>query len=241
MLFLPFAQATHLPVDIIKGHLPKEVPHAGHINDSSPLPSSQDLIHQQIGKQKVTNMVGAELQLNPFGCCLVGCITHDAGIVDQDVNLIDTGIDLLCCLTDGDLRGEIERDELGFDFGVELVDFFDHGCGLGFSATSEDDQLGVSIGQRNGCVGSDTAGTGTGDEDWVMLVSGCHETCGWMDVVAEDSPVLPSTLWGNVSTTSWPVVLMWNCGILSFRLISFGGLSACRVEEMRRVGDGEVI
>lgn len=73
---------------------------AGDIHDSSRPPlrgfcGILQLIHEQIGEEKMPNMIGTKLDLNSFLRSLL-VQYHHAGVVDQYVHSIDFGLDLRC-------------------------------------------------------------------------------------------------------------------------------------------------
>lgn len=110
-------------------------------------------------------MVGAELALDAIISLGIVLDSHDTGVVEQDIDLADAGIDLGGGLADRLLVAEFERDVLCLDVGVGLLDLLEDWGNLAFATAGEDDLLGVRCRQCESGLGTQTAFAGTGDQD----------------------------------------------------------------------------
>lgn len=99
---------------------------------------------------------------------------HDAGAVDEDVDLLDLGVrqDLGRRGAHGGRAGQIQGHKFHLHFGVQVLDRGDDRVDLGLRAAWEDDLgWGPVAGQRDGRLGSDGVCARAGDED-CCFVSG---------------------------------------------------------------------
>jgi hypothetical protein len=110
-------------------------------------------------------VVLGELGFDSCFCCEVGWYAHYAGVVDEDIEMRDGGGDGYCRGADGGERGEVEGDEDGFCGGADGFDFLNHWSDFGFGTPEEEDCFWLSGGEGEGCLGSDAAAGGTGDDD----------------------------------------------------------------------------
>lgn len=82
--------------------------------------------------------------------------SHDGGIVDDDVDLVDAGVaqDVPGSPADRILAGELAEDQPGVDVGVEGPDLLDHGVDLGLVPRQEDEPGWGVAGEGGGYLGA---------------------------------------------------------------------------------------
>ena len=146
------------------------------------------------------NMAGGELHLVPVFGLLVFLDCHDAGAVDEEVDLGYQRLYFLRGGADRGIRAEVELDEMGFDGWVGFVDCGDDGGNLGLRAACKDDGGGLRVGDARGIFGCEAVDAGSGENNCGVLntrISGLSSA---------DIQVLSLTLSANFFTTSLPVV-----------------------------------
>ena len=92
--------SKYMKVPVLVSHTAMFESCACDIDDSSPVPSCNNLPNDQIGKQKMTNMIQTELHLNSILGCLESWNRHHASTIDQVVELLNAGVDLRSSFTD---------------------------------------------------------------------------------------------------------------------------------------------
>jgi hypothetical protein len=98
---------------------------------------SNDLAHEEVRKQEVTQMIGSELHFKSVcGLCVV-FYGHDTRIVDQDVKAVNAGVDRLRCLVYRGVVAEIERHDHNINLGINFLDLVHDRLDLGLTATGK--------------------------------------------------------------------------------------------------------
>jgi hypothetical protein len=145
------------------------VTRAGHVDDPCSLASCLDLAEQELGEQDMTKMVGCELQ---FNAALIGGEVldgHDAGVVDQNVQLVDGSIDLCCGRAHGVKVVKLDSYEGCFDLRINLLDFRNDRVNLGGGARKKKQLRRTCGGERQSRLRAQSAVAGASDEDWEIL------------------------------------------------------------------------
>lgn len=124
-----------------------------------------NLSHQQVRKQERPNMVGSKLALNTIGSLSIRIDSHNARIVDQNIDLFDQPIHLFGSHTDRSQVIEVQFDEVSVDFGVDLFDFFDYGRDPRLAAACQDELFGMAGCKSETCLFSQAAFARTSDND----------------------------------------------------------------------------
>lgn len=138
----------YLGVDIIKGDIGHLVTKTAHVQNQ--ITSCHDtLLDQQVRQKEMTEIVGCELALNAVLGQNKLSGGHDSSIIDEDVDMLCDGLDLLDGLANRLIAEKVELDKSDFDGGIGLLDLIDNGSDLGFVTTSEDDELWRGRGERN--------------------------------------------------------------------------------------------
>ena len=101
---------TYLETIIIEPHLLSLMPRAAHIDDPRALLGREQLGHDQIREQEMSDMVSGELGLQPVNALRIRH-GHDGRIIDQSVDGLSIRIDFLARLADLILRAEVELEE----------------------------------------------------------------------------------------------------------------------------------
>lgn len=152
----------YLEVPVIEADTGCLVAHAGDVDYAG---SFTELVGEEVGEKERADVVGSKLALDAvvgFGIFLDG---HDAGVVDQDIDLAHAGVDLGGGLANRLLIAKLEGDELSLDAGVHLLDLLEDGGNLPFTPASEDDFLGAGCCEGESSLGAQTAFAGAGDDD----------------------------------------------------------------------------
>ena len=135
-----------------------------HIDDPRTWSCSQNFRHDQIRKQEVADVVCPKLALNPI-YSLCKRTSHDAGIVDQYVELVHALIDFGGGFSYGVQATQIKWYEICLDSWICGVYTFDDGLNLCQAATSKNDMRWRSSGKGLNGFGTYAPVTWTGYED----------------------------------------------------------------------------
>ena len=123
--------STYVEVDIL-AKLSKCIHHTRHINDN-PF-HLRHLLHNQVRQQKVAQMIRSELSLVALLADAVVLEGPDSGIVYEDVDVVNGGIDLSRGFANRGEGEEIQANECCLDVRIHFVDFFDDGLDFGLAS-----------------------------------------------------------------------------------------------------------
>lgn len=131
----PVNWIPYLEVPVIESDSTQSVSQTANIDDSCSSICSclQHLPQNQIRQQEVSDMVAAKLRLNAIFRRLKRGSCHNPSTIDQDINLLDTGIFVYLrgSYSDRCLVREINPDEPDGDRGIDSFDGVDHGKDTG--------------------------------------------------------------------------------------------------------------
>jgi len=111
---------------------------AAHGHDTRVV-ASFDPVEEQAGEGEVAEVIRPELELEAVGGELTGVCSHDAGVVDEHVEAIVCGLELLRERADRIEAGEVQRGDLDFGAGDSRRDV----------ASSLGPVVGVADGEHN--------------------------------------------------------------------------------------------
>lgn len=141
------------------------MPVAAH-TDHPRLARGQDLVHDEVGKQEVAEVVGRKVALVPVR--REGVLDrHDAPVVYQDVDggHVGPGVDLGGGLANGGQRSKVQPQNAGLDVRVGLSNDVGGLPGLGNVSARQDQKGGLGGGDSLDKVGAETAGRDAGGEN----------------------------------------------------------------------------
>lgn len=144
------------------------------VDDARPGPGGEDLGHEGVGQQEVPEVVRGQLQLVALLVPAVLRHRHDAGIVDDDVDLGDVLVveDRGAGLPDRVKVRELALHKDGLDLGVDLGDLLDHGVDLGLGPADENDVFGAPLSECDSYRSTEAIDAGSGDEKGATFDSG---------------------------------------------------------------------
>lgn len=130
----------------------------------------QQLVHDEVGEEKVTKVVGGKLALEAIGRQLI-VGSHDAGIVDEDVDDGDVGPreDSGCRSAGRGERVAVQLDYLGLDAGAGGLNVARRLLGLGKVSRGEDEERGLGFGNGQDKRGAEAPRGDAGGEDDLAL------------------------------------------------------------------------
>ncbi len=138
---------------------------ARQVHDPGTRSSGDDLGEEELGKEKMTDVIRRELDLESI---LVGGIffnAHDTGIVDQDVKLGDLIVDGGCGGADGVEVVKGDGDEVDFDGRIYPLDTGDDGLDAPLRSGEKNQVLGLGGGKSHSSLSSETFLACTSDND----------------------------------------------------------------------------
>lgn len=158
-----------IKVVVVLAHVAEAVAVAAHVDNTRSF-RRQQLVHDEVGEEKVAEVVGGKLALEAIGRQLV-VGSHDAGIVDEDVDDGDVGPreDSGCRSAGRGERVAVQLDYLGLDAGAGGLDVARRLLGLGRISRGEDEERGLGFGNGQDKRGAEAAGGDAGGEDDLAL------------------------------------------------------------------------
>ena len=95
----------------------------------------------------MSKIVHRKMGLDPIFRLLVSTLACNTGVVDEDIDLVDAGIEIGRGFVDGSTIHEIKLQERDINAVVDCMNMLHHRGDLGLVATCEYDSVGRAAGQ----------------------------------------------------------------------------------------------